>query len=136
MKLEYHSNVKQGQLQMNVRKQIAKELKHFEGKRVEIKIQKLQSIRSIQQNRYWWVCMTILSNETGYTKEEIHEISKFKFLKREKVVEKTGEILPYIESTTKLKVSEFADLVSELQRWASETLNVYLPSPNEQIDLL
>jgi hypothetical protein len=133
--LTYYSNVKDGKLQKNVRIQIANELKEFEGQRIEIKIQKLKSIRSHQQNRLWWLYMTILSNDTGYTKDEIHEICKFKFLKRSKVVEKTGEVLEYIESTAKLNKSEFADMVSELIRWSAESLDIVLPLPNEQIDI-
>jgi hypothetical protein len=133
--LTYYSNVKDGKLQKNVRVQIANELKEFEGKRIEIKIQKLKSIRSHQQNRLWWLYMTMLSVDTGYTKDEMHEICKFKFLKRSKVVEKTGEILEYLESTTKLNKSEFADMVSELIRWSAETLDIVLPLPNEQIDI-
>lgn len=133
--LEYYSNVKDGKLQQNVRQQIAAELKQFEGKRVEIKIQKLKSTRSIQQNRFWWLLMIILSSEVGYTKEEMHEICKLKFLKKEKITE-FGEVLEYAGSTAKLSKSEFADLIADLQRWSSETFNVYLPDPGEQMDLL
>lgn len=133
--LIYYSNVKDGKLQKNVSQQIANELKEFEGKKVEIKICKLKSKRSEQQNRYWWAIVTILSKEIGYTKDELHEILKFKFLKRSKVVESTGEILEYLESTTKLSKSEFADMTSELIRWSAETFNIILPVPGEQTDL-
>ena len=52
MKLEYYSEVKNGHLSKSVRNKIASELIQFEGKRVEIRIEKLKSKRSIQQNRY------------------------------------------------------------------------------------
>lgn len=135
MILYYYSNVNDGKLQKNVRIQIANELREFNGKRIEIKIQKLKSVRSQQQNRYWWAIVTILAKEIGYTKNEMHEILKFKFLKRSKIVENTGEILEYIESTTKLNKSDFADMTSELIRWSAETFNVILPIPGEQTDL-
>lgn len=135
MILHYYSNVNGGKLQKNVRIQIANELKEFNGKRIEIKIQKLKSVRSQQQNRYWWAIITILAKEIGYTKNEMHEILKFKFLKRSKIVESTGEVLEYIESTTKLNKSDFADMTSELIRWSAETFNVILPIPGEQTDL-
>ena len=133
--MEYYSNVKDNQLQTNVRKQIAKDLKQFEGKRVVIKIEKLKSTRSQQQNKYWWVMMTILSHDLGYTKEEMHEIAKFKFLKREKVDEHTGEIFEYLTSTTKLTKSEFADMTSEMIRWSAETFGIVIPLPNEQMEI-
>lgn len=133
MKLEYYSDVKGGNLQTNVRKKIAEELKQFEGKRIQIRIEKLKSKRSIQQNRYWWLAMTILGNELGYSKEETHELMKFKFLKRERVIEKTGEILEYIESTTTLSKSDFADIVTDMVRWAA-SMGIVIPLPGEQLE--
>lgn len=135
MKLEYFSNIKEGKLQNNVRENIAKEIKHFEGKRVHITIQKLKSTRSLQQNKLWWVYVTIMAKELGYDKEEFHEICKFKFLKRERIDENSGEVLNYLTSTTKLNKSEFSDLISELIRWAAEQFDIILPEPNTQTDL-
>jgi hypothetical protein len=135
MKLTYYSNVKDGQLQKNVRLQIAEEVKHFEGKRVEVTIEKLKSTRSVQQNRLWWLYVSIISKEVGYSKEEMHEILKFKFLKREKVDEKTGEVFEYIGSTIKLNKTDFADMVNDLIRYAAETFNIVLPLPGEQSEM-
>jgi hypothetical protein len=133
MKLEYYSEVKNGHLSKSVRDKIALELQQFEGKRVEIRIEKLKSKRSIQQNRYWWLAMTILSGELGYSKEECHELMKFKFLKRERVFEKTGEVLEYIESTTTLSKSDFADMVTDMVRWAA-SMGIIIPLPGEQLE--
>lgn len=134
--LTYYSDVTDGRLQKNVSTKIANELKEFEGKRVEIKIQKLKSTRSQQQNRYYWAIAKILGDELGYTKDEMHEILKFKFLKKSKVIEATGEILEYIGSTATLSKSEFADMTTDLIRWAAESFNVVLPAPGEQLDLI
>ena len=133
MKLEYYSEVKNGHLSKSVRNKIASEILQFEGKRIQIRIEKLKSKRSIQQNRYWWLAMTILGNELGYSKEETHELMKFKFLKRERVIEKTGEILEYIESTTTLSKSDFADMVTDMVRWAA-SMGIVIPLPGEQLE--
>jgi NinB protein len=135
MVFSYYSNVTNGKLQNNVSQQIANHLKQFNGKRVEIKIQKLKSTRSVQQNRLWWLYVDILHKELGYHKEEMHEILKFKFLKKELVNESTGEILTYIGSTAKLSKSEFIELVDRLIQWSAETFNIILPLPNEQTEL-
>ena len=136
MQLKYYSNVsEEGKLQKNVSEKIALELKEFSGKRVEITIEKLKSTRSSRQNRLWWLYMTILSKEIGYTKDEMHEICKFKFLKREKIDEKTGEVFEYIGKSSKLTKSEFADMTTDLIRWASETFNIVLPLPDEQMEI-
>ncbi len=135
MKLTYYSDVKSGKLQKNVSARIAKDLQTFEGKRVEVTMQLLKSKRSVQQNRLWWLFIGIIAKEIGYTKEEMHEICKFKFLKREKVDEATGEVFPYLASTTTLNKSDFADMVNDLIRWAAETFSISLPAPEEQADI-
>lgn len=134
--LRYYSNVINNKLQANVAKSIALDLNKFEGQRIELTIQKLKSTRSSQQNRLWWLYVGILSKELGYTKDELHEILKYKFLKREKVDEKTGEVFEYLGSTTKLNKTEFADMVNELIRWSAETFDIVLPLPNTQTELL
>lgn len=136
MKLTYYSNVADGHLQTNVSKSIKSDLGAFNGKRVEITIQRLKSTRSAQQNRLWWLYVGILSKEIGYSKDEMHEICKFKFLKRESVNKKTGEIFEYIGSTTKLSKSDFADMVNDLIQWSAETFNINLPLPSEQTELI
>lgn len=133
--MEFFSIIKEGRLQNNVSQQIKDLLPTFEGKRVVVKIEKVKSNRSDQQNKLYWVYNDILSKEIGYDKNELHEIIKYKFLTKEKVDENTGEVYNYVGSTAKLNKSEFADFVSELQRWANETFNCYLPSPNEQLTI-
>lgn len=136
MILTYYSNVTKGKLEPETSRKIAHELNSFEGKRVEIKIQKLRSKRSEQQNSYWWVLVTLLANELGYEKDEMHEVLKFKFLKREKVIEQTGEIMYYSISTTKLSVTEFIELIDKLIRWAAIELSIVLPLPSEFKNLM
>lgn len=135
-KLEYNGHVnEQGKLHINNRKDFIEEVgKVFCGKDVEIIVRKKRRVRSEQQNKYWWVCMGLLGKEIGYTKQEIHEIAKFKFLKREKVIEKTGEVVEYLASTTQLTKSEFAEVTDHLIRWAAE-MGIVLPAPNQQIEI-
>mgnify|MGYP006316798197 FL=1 len=83
----------------------------------------------------FWVYVTIIANELGYEKEQMKEIISYKFLKRERVDERTGEIFEYIESTTKLNKTDFADMVNSLIRWAAETLHIVLPLPDQQLTI-
>jgi hypothetical protein len=135
MRLTYYSNVTNGKLQKNISEIIAKELHSFNNKRVEISIDKIKSSRSIQQNRLWWLYVTIIAKETGYGKDELHAIMKYKFLKKELVNESTGEVYEYIGSTAKLSKGDFVDLIENLIRWAAETLNIVLPAPNTQAEM-
>jgi hypothetical protein len=128
--------VKEGKLQSNVRAQIANELANFNDKRVEITIKRLSAKRSDRQNRLYWLYVSIIAKEIGYAKNELHEIMKWQFLKREKVNEKTGSVMYYTISTTSLNKLEFADMVTEIIQWAALEFDIVLPLPEEQTQLL
>ena len=104
------------------------------GKRLEVSI-KPKSNRSTRQNSWLWACTTILSKELGYEKDKMHEIIKFKFLKRE-IVTDQGEVLEWIDSTAKLSKEDFAEFMEGLIRWSIQTFNVSLPYPDEQLNVL
>lgn len=134
-KLEYFSNVKEGRLQKNISELISKEIKYFEGKRVQITIQKQRSTRSNRQNRLFHLYVDIMRRELGYDFEEMKDIIKYKFLLKERVHEETGEVFKYLGKTSELSKSEFSDLVTDLIRWASVTFGIVLPLPEEQFEM-
>lgn len=138
-KVIFYSDVKSGKLQKNVSEKIVKTLQIFEGKRVEISIQKQRGHRSNQQNRLWWVYMQIIADETGHTKEEIHELCKKMFLSKpiELVNLKTGEVTQETTfgSTAQLNKDQFTELIDNLQKWAATILDIVLPDPDEQFEM-
>lgn len=88
--------------------------------------EKERHIRSIQQNKYYWsVICKLISDHTGYTSDEIHQILAEQFLS----YEKDGR--SFVKSTTKLKTTEFETYMEECRRWASVELQIYIPLPNE-----
>lgn len=96
-------------------------------------------IRSLPENRYYFgVIVQILSDELGYSREEVHEICKHLFLS-EVIFLKTKDGFKEMripKSTTQLKTIEFEDYLSNIRQWASIELSIYLPLPNERgIDL-
>ena len=105
-------------------------------KEFEIVIKSKVKSRSNQQSRYYWLCVSIVAGELGYSKDELHAIIGYKFLRKEKVNEKTGEVYEYIESTTKLSTTEFMNFMDEFVRWSAESLDIVLPLPDEQFTLL
>ncbi len=88
-----------------------------------------RSERSKKQNSYYWgVMVTILSDEWGYTKDEVHDILKAKFL-CEKQIGKPDKI----KSTTKLDTKEMVDYQDQIKIWAASEWGIYIPDPNEEI---
>jgi len=136
VKIETTGYTKDGNVFFRNQKQISKDILQSGWGEFEVTICKKSKHRSTQQNRWWWCCVTILSNELGYSKDQMHEICKFKFLKHELVDEKTGEVFEYLKSTTELTTTEFSTLIESLIQWSAETFNCVLPYPNEQTTLL
>lgn len=134
-KIVAYGSIKDGKLTIRNRHRFDEELNSTKDMDVVITVEKYVAKRSTAQNALWWVYMGILSKELGYTKEEIHEICKFKFLKRQKVIEQTAEVVEYLESTAKLNKAEFGTLIDSLIIWAAE-MNIVLPEPNEQFKLM
>jgi len=112
----------------------------LEGNEVEVVCKKYRAYksRSNEQNSYYWsVIVRILSDDLGYTDEEVHEILKFKFLTdvREYVFEREGQketkLFNVPLTTTNLTTQRFEDYLSNIRTWASRELSIYIPQPNE-----
>jgi hypothetical protein len=91
-------------------------------------------IRSLQENSYYWgVCLKILSEDTGYTPNEMHEVCRSMFLNEKVMLKINGKMqektIPI--STTGLTTIEFEEYLSKIRQWASIELSCYLPLPNE-----
>lgn len=107
----------------------------FGGQSIEIIIHQKRKHRSVQQNRYYWLIVTMLSDQTGYTKEETHAILKSKFLRTEKVNENSGAIYEYVKSTAELSTTEYMDYLESVRQFAAEEFDIQLPEPNEQLQV-
>tara|TARA_R100000781_G_scaffold26044_2_gene19133 strand:+ start:694 stop:1074 length:381 start_codon:yes stop_codon:yes gene_type:complete len=103
-----------------------KSLKIFEGEEVEIRIRVRSNNRSNEQNSLYWKWIEILSNDLGYTKTELHELIKYKFLKRESK-NKDGETTVVIKSTSTLTIKEFNEFMNDILYWSNNTLEISLP---------
>jgi len=107
-------------------------LKGLKGKQ-NIKIQKHRNKRSDKQNKYYWgVVIAYISNETGFTDEEVHELLKFKFLQTSKV-SRQGSMETFIQSTTELDTLEAEEYLYKIRIWALNFLNLQIPLPNEVV---
>jgi hypothetical protein len=102
-------------------------LKGLEQQRVEVVIRKYKSKRSNEQNKYYFgVVLDILSKHTGYEPDEMHEILKFKFLRK-----RISNDVEYVQSTTKLNTAEMEAYLDKVRRWAAIELLCNIPLPNE-----
>jgi len=101
--------------------------KFKEGESVSVVIHNRRAKRSEQQNRFWWVYMTMIAQETGHSPEDVHEWAKGKFLTK-RVVEVFGQPTRVKGSTTELSKLDFSELIMNV-----ETATGIKAPPTEEI---
>ncbi len=102
----------------------------------EVVIRRLHANRSQQSNRYYWaVVVALLSEHTGYTPDETHELLKMQFIpKRLAFLDGNGEVKGEFVvggSTRKMTTAEFQSYIESIRVWAAQELSVVIPDPNE-----
>lgn len=124
----FSGKVEKGNLVLDRPDRFMVHLSKYDGKPVEVVVRKKKSQRSINQNAaYWGIAVEILCQQTGFSREEMHEALKAKFASR--IDEKTGLLI--VESTAKMDTVRFMKYYDDIQRWAAEFLNCYIPDPHE-----
>lgn len=87
--------------------------------------------RSTDQLRYWFgVPMKLLSEQTGYTKMQMHYLCLaicFGVL----VDEQTGREVPVVPASRYLTPAQFSELVDWVIPWAWDEWSVVIPMPDE-----
>lgn len=90
------------------------------------------TIRSNPQNSYYWgVVIELISEHTGFTLDEVHEILKHKFLAKRVFIKSAQEYVDITKSTTILSTVEMEEFLSQIRRWAVIDLGISIPEPNE-----
>lgn len=133
---KFIATVEQGQLIFENNIKYQEYLRSLERQKVEVVVKKWseKNQRSIQQNKYYWgVVLKLLSDHTGHTVDELHEILKSIFLKKRIELETKTGIIPQMiyNSTTDLDTVKMENYLSNIREWSSVTLGVYVPLPNE-----
>jgi hypothetical protein len=128
-----HAQLVSGRLKVNRRK-LAQLLATRRDCELAIVIEKKHATRSLAQNAWYWSGVVgAISEHTGYTPDEIHEILKAKFLpKKLALTDGNGEIVDELViggSTTKLNKIQFGEYIEQIRAWASDTLGLDIKDP-------
>jgi len=107
-------------------------LKNLKGT-FALSLKKSKPTRSLAQSRYYWgVVLAYLSEETGFTKDEAHQLMQRMFLKYAKdVPDKKPQM--FVRSTTSLNTIEMNEYIEQIRTFAVTELGIYIPDPNEII---
>jgi len=131
MKLKHIAKVLKNKLHFADRERLDQDIARHNNKTVELILSEYRPKRSNQLNQYYWgVVVKIISDYTGYTKEETHELLKQTFLKKKVLI--NDEWYDTTESTTKLSNQEMLNFIEQVKQWAAETFYLYIPDPHEK----
>jgi NinB protein len=84
----------------------------------QVVIKEKESNRTLGQNARLWDLYTSIGSYLGYTKDEVHELMGYKFLRYQKTIgDNTVEL---IESTTKLSTKRMGEYQEQIEIWASQ----------------
>lgn len=101
------------------------------GKRYDVTVKIHRDKRTVDQNRLLFLWIGCISHETGYFKDEVHEIFKKKFLGTE-TFEMWGEKVERVRSTTNLDTKQFSHYLEKIQQFASSEMGIILPDPKDK----
>ena len=125
-----YGKVQDGRLSLHAKEMLAKQLKQFPASEVQIVIKKRRNRRTDRQNSYYWGgVLTPISEHTGHTPEEMHEIFKQMFLTEKVVMYKDHEVKIY-KSSANLGSIRFMDYIDRIIAEAA-TMGIRILSPDE-----
>jgi hypothetical protein len=120
------ATIQKGKLVFNNPDGFEKYLWKLNDKSVDVVVRLPRKDRSYKQNRFLWgICYELISESTGYTREEVHDAMRLLFLKDE------DRAILTLKSTTSLTTVEMNEYWAKIQQFAAEKLNLIIPDPKE-----
>lgn len=108
---------------------LKQELLSLKGKTVIVTIKRQVKKRSSEQNSYYWgVIIKYIADYCGYAGSD--ELESLHYELRKQFLANKG-VFNVPKSTSELSSQEFNEYLENITRWASQTLGLYIPSPNE-----
>jgi hypothetical protein len=101
-----------------------------EGKKVELK--EIRPKRTLSQNAYLHICITLYAIEFGWTVAEAKkELKKLcPFMRYEKENKKTGKKVAFLKETSLMDKKELTDFVEWIRTFSAQQ-GCYIPTPDE-----
>lgn len=100
-----------------------------EGAQFELIVSPIKDFRSLKLNRTYWMYLTMIGDELGYTKHEMHDYFKAKFLCE--ITQVNGEDILTCKSTSDLSTREFCEYLESIFYLCAENFSIVLPDIQE-----
>lgn len=103
-----------------------------DGKQWDVEIKPHKKQRSVRANNLYWKWLTIIGDEIGYTKDELHDVFREKFLPVTEV-EVFGVRRHVLTSTSDpdFTTDKMSAYMHHIDRFAAQDLGIMLPRPED-----
>lgn len=133
--LQFSARVEGGKVKIRNLREFEAALSAWPDGEVLVSIEKMHATRSLAANAWYWaVILRALSEHTGYTVEEMHEVCKLRFnAKLIDIVDKDGVVIGEErigQSTARLNKIQFGEYTEQIRQWAAETFALDIPDPD------
>lgn len=98
------------------------------GEKVEIR--KVTKPRTLRQNAYLHVCLTMFCNETGYTIDEAKELFS---LQLPDIMRYTKNEVNFRKSTADMDTKDLGILIDKIREMSLDQLGLYIPDAEEYL---
>ena len=123
---KFTGKVVSGKVILDEQEEYENYLVSLDEKRIELVIKKEEIARTNQQSKYLFgVVYQLISEHTGYSKEDVHELMKSIFLKDHKTV--NNKRYTVIRSTHDLNTVEMTEYIENCKRFAATELSLFIP---------
>lgn len=128
-RISHHGRLTDGKLVLDNSHWFKGMLMQFADTPVTITLERKVKSKSKQQLGYYWgVVLPLISQHTGYSPNDLHDIFKTKFL-RSKLIWRGGD-MTVVGSTQGLSTNEMAEFITNVILEANE-LGIEVPTPDQ-----
>jgi len=130
----FSARIMDGKLRFFDKERLKEWLKKLTGKPLTVTIKPKQKKRTELQNNLYWLWLTIIAEETGQDKDDIHDFYKTKFLTRTihiKGMDLIKREAKVIGSTATLNTRSFGEYLDKVQSHAAQFFGVTLPNSED-----
>lgn len=128
--LTHRGNIKDGKLVLNNPKWFKGMLQMYSDADVVVTLERKKNSKSKEQQGYYWgIILQYISEYTGQSPEDLHDIFKAKYLRRKKLWR--GADMVTIGSTSRLSANEMSEFMQNVILEGNE-LGIEIPPPDPE----
>lgn len=137
---KFTGKVVNGKLILDDKNALTNYAKEFEGKSVYLELKRLHKPRGSQQVKYYFAVVVPIIRDAfrdlgnEFDTNETHDFLKSMFLYKEVFIseEEVVKVPLSLSNSGEVDTLRMSQFIEDCQRWASQTLDVYIPNPNEK----